>query len=148
MSAIKPPSWLVPWSLLAGLLLTLAFLGSMDWKQIPDCGQRSTAPYTLYSLPGGCATITEGYPVRYLSTTPTLEENPGGSWRTASLASNPIINKLGLVEDWFIWSIATFVILYGLVAMDRRSQLAHPRQLPNSGDSQEDSVRNGRRSSP
>jgi hypothetical protein len=148
MSAIKPLSWVVPCSLLVGLLLTLVLLGTMDWKQIPDCGQRSAAPYTPYSLPGGCSTITEGYPVRFLSTSPVLEENPGGSWRTADLASSPIIDKHALVEDWFIWSLAAFAVLCGIVLINRLSQLTHPRQLPNAGDSRPGSVGSGRRPSP
>jgi hypothetical protein len=33
----RPPMWLLPWALLAGALLTLAYLGSMDWIAIAGC---------------------------------------------------------------------------------------------------------------
>lgn len=89
MRTLKPLAWMVPWGLLAGLLLTLVFLGQMGFKDLSDCGQAATAPYRLYSLPGGCTTIEEGYPVRFLSSSPVLEQNPGAAWRTASTRSCP-----------------------------------------------------------
>jgi hypothetical protein len=121
---LKPLTWVVPWSLLVGLVVTLVFLGHMNWKPLADCGQRNTPPYRLYSLPGGCHTIEEGYPVRFLSSYPTLQGNPGGVWRTASLASNPYINKGGLIEDWLVWSVVSFTVLY---AFGVRRQ---PRTVP------------------
>jgi hypothetical protein len=134
MSAVlRPPNWVIPWSLVAGLLLTPAFLGTMNWKQISDCGQRSSPPYTLYSLPGGCYTIAESYPVRLLYTAPDLEANPGGTVRTASLGSTPIISKGALAEDWLVWSLVAFAVLYGLVVMERRWQVSSWRQA-SSGD--------------
>ena len=33
----RPPAWLLSWGLLAGVLVTLACLGSMDWVAIPGC---------------------------------------------------------------------------------------------------------------
>lgn len=125
MSRPKPFAWwLIPWGLLSGTILTLAFLGSMSWEALPDCGQAVTAPYRQYSLPGGCATINEGFPVRFLSSTPTLEQNPGTSSREAEVNSVPIIDKGGLAEDWLIWSTASCLALY-LVSARRRSVLRH-----------------------
>jgi len=40
MFRLKPLAWwVVPWGLLAGLLLTLAFLGQMDFRNLPGCRQ-------------------------------------------------------------------------------------------------------------
>jgi len=129
MLRFKPPAWwVVPWSLLAGMILTLVFLGSMNWKPLSDCGQAISPPYRQYSLPGGCATIDEGYPVRFLSGTPTLEQNPGTGSRYADVNSVPVIDKGGLAEDWLIWSIVSCLALY-IVSSRRRTDAG--RAIPS-----------------
>jgi hypothetical protein len=125
MRMLKPLAWVVPWGLLAGLLLTLVFLGQMGWKDLSGCGQKTSFPYRLYSLPGGCTTIEEGYPVRFLSSFPVLEQNPGAAWRTASLGSAPYINKRGLIEDWLVWSLISCSVLYIVGARRRRRTVPH-----------------------
>src|SRR5579862_3618562 len=105
MVRLKPLAWWVfPWGLLAGGLLTLMFLGQMSWKPLSGCGQLSSSPYRPYPLRGGCATIAEGYPVRFLSSVPGVEANPGTSARGAYVSSAPVIDKGGLAEDWLLWS--------------------------------------------
>jgi hypothetical protein len=135
MRMLKPLAWVVPWGLLAGLLLTLVSLGQMGWKPLSDCGQRNSAPYSLYSLPGGCSTIDEGAPVRFLSSDPVLEQNPGGAWRTASVGSAPLINKHGLVEDWLVWSLTSWSVLYiaALIVGTSRQSRTAPHTLPVPG---------------
>jgi hypothetical protein len=87
MLMLKPLAWwVIPWSLLAGIILTLLCLGSMTWEPLTDCGQRISPPPTLYSPPGGCFTIDEGYPVRFLSSSPLLEQNPGTSSSNAEVS--------------------------------------------------------------
>ncbi len=54
----RPPMWLLPRALLAGALLTLAYLGSMGWITIAGCGPVA---------PGACSTLAEGYPLRWLT---------------------------------------------------------------------------------
>jgi hypothetical protein len=98
----------------------------MDWKDLSDCGQTASFPSRLYSLPGGCTTIEEGYPVRFLSSFPVLEQNPGAAWRTASLGSAPHINKRGLIEDWLVWSLVSCSVLY-IVGASRQ-----PRTVPDA----------------
>jgi hypothetical protein len=111
----KPMAWwMLPWGLLAGLLLTLAFLGQMNFKALSGCGQATSAPYRTYSLPGGCSTIEEGYPVRFLSSSPVLEQNPGAAWRTANVGSAPVMDVGGLAEDWLVWSLVSSAALYVL----------------------------------
>lgn len=108
MLKLKPLAWwIIPWSLLAGIILTLLCLGSMTWEPLTDCGQGASPPYNPYSPPGGCYTINEGYPVRFLSSEPLLEQNPGTSSREAGISeagisSAPVINKAGLAEDWLV----------------------------------------------
>lgn len=113
MLRLKPLAWwVIPWGLLAGIILTLLCLGSMTWEPLADCGQTTSPPYSLYSPPGGCSTIVEGYPVRFLSSEPLLEQNPGTSFHEAGVSGVPVINKGGLVEDWFIWSVVSCLALY------------------------------------
>ena len=113
MLMLKPLAWwVIPWSLLAGIIVTLLCLGSMTWKPLTDCGQSVSPPYRLYSPPGGCTTIDEGYPVRFLSSTPLLEQDPGTSSSKGGVSGVPVINKGGLAEDWLIWSIVSCLALY------------------------------------
>jgi hypothetical protein len=113
MLRLKPLAWWVlPWGMLAGGLLTLVFLGQMSWKPLPDCGQVPWPSAQPYSLRGGCATIDEGYPVRFLYSVPGVEAKPGTSAREAYVSSAPIINKGGLAEDWLIWSAVSCLALY------------------------------------
>jgi hypothetical protein len=98
--------------MLAGGLLTLGFLGQMSWKSLSGCGQVPWPSAQPYSLHGGCATIDEGYPVRFLSSVPGVEAKPGSSARDAYVSSAPIINKGGLAEDWLIWSVVSCTALY------------------------------------
>lgn len=106
--------WALPWSLLAGMILTLLFLGSEAWQPLHDCAQRTSPPYNLYAPPGGCSTIDAGYPVRFLSSHPLLEQIPPPGSREAqvSVSSDPVIDKGGLVEDWLIWSLVSSLVLY------------------------------------
>ena len=108
--------WVIPWGMLAGIILTLLCLGAGTWEPLADCGQRVSPPYSLYSPPGGCSTIAEGYPVRFLSSEPLLEQNPGTSSREAGISDAPVINKAGLAEDWLIWSIVSCLALYAVSA--------------------------------
>jgi hypothetical protein len=62
--------------------------------------------------------------VRFLSSAPTLEQNPGTSSREADVNSVPVINKDGLAEDWLIWSTVSCLALY-IVSGRRRSVLRH-----------------------
>lgn len=125
MLRLKPLAWwVVPWGLLAGLLLTLAFLGNMDFRNLPGCRQTVYGPRLPHSL-ATCDTIDEGYPVRFLSSYPYLEQDRG---RTSNLSGVdiggvPVINKGGLAEDWLVWSLVSCLALY-IVSP------AKPRQYP------------------
>ena len=113
MLRLKPLAWWVlPWGMLAGALLTLLFLGQMNWKPLSHCGQMPWPSARPYSLRGGCSTIDEGYPVRFLSSAPGVEANPGARLRDANVSGAPIINKHGLAEDWLIWSAVSCLALY------------------------------------
>lgn len=121
MLRLKPLAWWVlPWGLLAGVLLTLAFLGQMNFRDLPGCRQTDYGPPLRHSL-AGCDTIEEGYPVRFLSSYPYLVQDTGKASNIAavSIGGVPVINKGGLVEDWLIWSAVSCLALY-IVSPRRR----------------------------
>ena len=123
---LKPLAWWVlPWGLLVGGLLTLVFLGQMSGKPLSGCGQTSSSPYRRYSLRGGCATIDEGSPVRFLSSAPGVAANPGTSSRNTDVSGASFLNKGGLAEDWLIWSLVSCVGLY-VVPPTTRTGRGHP----------------------
>jgi hypothetical protein len=83
----RPPAWLLSCGLLAGVLVTLACLGSMDWVAIPGC--RPGASDT-------CTALAEGYPLRWL----TAHQNM------------PVISKGALLRDCAQWALASTSLLY------------------------------------
>jgi hypothetical protein len=83
----RPPVWLLPWGLLAGALLTLACLGSMDFVAIAGCRPAASA---------ACGTLAEGYPLRWL----TAHQNA------------PVISKGALLKDCTQWALASTSALY------------------------------------
>lgn len=85
--ARRPPAALLPWGLLAGLVATLACLGSMDW--IPVAGCRPTAS-------GACVGLAEGYPLRWLTT----------------YQNSPVLAKGSLLKDCVQWALASTLVLY------------------------------------
>jgi hypothetical protein len=134
MLRLKPLAWWVlPWGLLAGMIVTLLFLGQMAWKPLTDCGQRTSFPYSQYSPPGGCSTIEEGYPVRFLSTAPLLEQNPGIRPGKAEVDGAPVISKAGLAEDWLVWSVISCLVLYMASARRKTGEQAQAPDLVASG---------------
>ena len=111
---LKPVAWWVlPWGLLVGGLLTLVFLGQMNGKPLSNCGETSSASPTAGTpRGGGCATIDEGSPVRFLSSAPGVGANPGTSSRDADVSGASFLTKGGLAGDWLIWSLVSCVGLY------------------------------------
>jgi hypothetical protein len=83
----RPPMWLLPWGLLAGVLVTLACLGHMDYALIPGC--RATASDT-------CGALAEGYPLHWL----TADHN------------DPVIFKGALLKDCTQWALVSMSVLY------------------------------------
>jgi hypothetical protein len=122
MLRVKWRSWVVPWGLLAGLLLTLAFLGNMNFIALQGCRQTVFGPLLSHSL-AGCFTLEEGYPVRFLSTYPSVEQDSGRSSDIASVSivGVPVINTGALFEDWLIWSAVSCSVLYAASLTRERS---------------------------
>ena len=83
----RPQAWLLPWGLLAGALLTLAYLGSVDGITIPGCRPAAS---------GACSALAEGYPLRWL----TAHQN------------EPVIYKGALAKDCAQWALASTSVLY------------------------------------
>lgn len=86
----RPPAWLLPWGLFAGVGLTLALLGSMTWAAVPACHPAAA---------DACTAVVEGYPVR---------------WLTAR-QGEPVIFKGALLRDCVQWALACTSVLYLLV---------------------------------
>lgn len=83
----RPPMWLLSWGLLAGLLLTLAYLGSMDFTAIPGCRPAAS---------GACSALAEGYPLRWLT----------------AYRNDPVIFKGALLKDCAQWALTSMSVLY------------------------------------
>lgn len=83
----RPPVWLLSWGLLAGVLLTLACLGSMDFIAIPGCKPAAS---------GACSAWAEGYPLRWLT----------------AYQNHPVIFKGALLKDCAQWALASTSVLY------------------------------------
>lgn len=92
----RPPWWLLPVGLLAGVGITLACLGSGDWVAIPGC--RPTAS-------DGCMAIAEGYPLRWLT----------------ALQNVPEISRGALLKDCAQWALASMLALYLLFLLPTSS---------------------------
>jgi len=83
----RPPMWLLPWGLLAGALLTMASLGSMDWIAIPGCRPAAS---------DACRALAEGYPLRWLT----------------AYQNEPVIFKGALLKDCAQWVLVSTSVLY------------------------------------
>lgn len=110
----KPRGWMLAWSLLAGLVITLLLLSHMDWAAIPGCGPASAS---LAHLPGRCIGLAQGYPLRFLF----------------GYQGVPEIDKLALIKDWAQWSLVSGSVLYALhVLRLGRQDRPEPAQDPHS----------------
>ena len=83
----RPPMWLLACGMLAGVLVTLAFLGSMDFVAIPGCRPAAS---------DACTALVEGYPLRWL----TADQNV------------PLIFKAALFKDCVQWALVSTSVLY------------------------------------
>lgn len=83
----RPPRWLLPWGLVAGALVTAAYLGSMDFVAISGCRPAAS---------DACNALAEGYPLRWL----TAHQNV------------PLIFKDALLKDWAQWVLVSTSVLY------------------------------------
>lgn len=102
-----PPRWLPVSALLAGLVVTLLYLGNMGFQAVPGCGP---AGATMAELPARCIALAEGYPARFLT----------------AYQGVPEISKTGLAADWAQWSLVAFTVLYLF-------WLLHHRREPQPG---------------
>ena len=83
----RPPAWLLPWGLLAGVLVTLACLGNMDWVAISGCRPAAS---------DACTALAEGYPLRWLT----------------AIQGTPVISKEALLRDSVQWALGCTSLLY------------------------------------
>ena len=83
----RPPAWLLACGLLAGVLVTLAFLGNGDFVAIPGCRPAAS---------DACSALVEGYPLRWL----TAYQNA------------PLIFKGALFKDCVQWALVSTSLLY------------------------------------
>jgi hypothetical protein len=116
-----PPKWMLPAAVAAGGLLTLVFLANMSPEPVPGCQSPSylaprTAPLAR------CETLSQGFPVHYLSAIPDLGLDNGSKISPAnmSLSANAVINKGAAVEDLALWTLAGATAMYMLWIPRRR----------------------------
>lgn len=83
----RPPGWLLPSGLLAGLLLTMALLGNETWAAVPGCHPAAS---------DACTALVRGYPLRWLTA------GQGGS----------DISRDALLRDCVQWALACMSVLY------------------------------------
>jgi hypothetical protein len=83
----RPPAWLLPWGLLAGVLVTLACLGSMDFTTIAGCRPAAS---------DACGAMAEGYPLRWLT----------------AIQGTPVISREALLRDSVQWALGCTSLLY------------------------------------
>jgi hypothetical protein len=105
---LRPPLWMVLSALLTGVIITLLYLGSMDFARIPGCGPAGAA---FAQLPDRCVTLAEGYPLRFLT----------------AYQGTPWIDKAALIGDCAQWALVSFTILYLL-------RLSKDRTKPERGE--------------
>lgn len=90
---LPPPAWILPWGLVAGIVVTLLCLGNMAWAPLSGCAAAGTP---VSSLPAHCFALQEGYPLRFL----------------IGDQGDPLIIKTSLVRDWAQWSLLCSSVLY------------------------------------
>jgi hypothetical protein len=83
----RPPAWLLAGGLLAGALVTLACLGTMDWAAIPGCKPAAS---------DACSALARGYPLRWLT----------------AYQNEPVISWGALLKDFAQWALAGTSVLY------------------------------------
>jgi hypothetical protein len=97
-----PPWWMAAVSLAVGVLITLLFLGSMDWQSVACAATQRSSPLTH------CVTLAEGYPVHFLSAIPSAN------------SAYPVINKAAAAEDVTVWIVLSFAACYLIWLPSRR----------------------------
>jgi hypothetical protein len=96
---IRPPVWLISAGLLIGLLVTLLYLGNLNFAPIPGCGAPGAS---LQQLPARCIGIARGYPLRFLTADPSVP----------LISKGTLINIGALIKDWAQWSLIGFSVFY------------------------------------
>jgi len=89
-----PPWWVAAAALAGGLIFTLLFLGSEDFQSVP------CAPATPSAPAAQCTTLAQGFPVHFLSA------SPSGSFAA------PVISKGAAAEDIALWAVLSFAACY------------------------------------
>jgi hypothetical protein len=89
----RPPLWLILAGLLAGLVVTLMYLGNMSFTPIPGYGPSGASRHLL---PERCIGLARGYPLRFL----TADQG------------TPMISSAALIKDWAQWSLVSFSAFY------------------------------------
>jgi len=112
---VRAPVTLFTFGVLAGLVVTLIYLSSMDWAAVPGCGP---AHATLAQLPARCTGLTEGYPLRWLT----------GSQRTL------VVDWDAMLKDWVQYSIITTSVLYLLWPRISMARELRRIQIPAPGE--------------
>jgi hypothetical protein len=101
-----PPRWMLPGAVATAMACMLLGLGNMGLAHPPGCG------------PAGC-TLSQGYPVHFLTANPVLSLQDGVGPFLSSL-SGAAISSGALAEDLGLWTLAAFAAMYLLWIAQRR----------------------------
>jgi hypothetical protein len=100
-----------------GFIVTLCYLGSMDFQPVPGCGPQGA---TVAQLPDRCFALAEGYPLRFLSADQNI----------------PVINKSAMARDWVQWTLVSWSVLYLTFGSYRSAPVTVRNQLPEPGEAE------------
>jgi hypothetical protein len=98
-----PRAWVYPWSVLAGLVLTLLLGAHVNFVAFPSCAPAGTA---LARAPISCIAHARGNPLPFLIT-----------GRAGSL-----ISEVALIKDWTEWALICFSVLYAIQVLASRQR--------------------------
>jgi hypothetical protein len=112
-----PPAWLLLGGAVGGFIVTLCYLGSMDFQPVPGCGPQGA---TVAQLPDRCFALAEGYPLRFLSADQNI----------------PVINKSAMARDWVQWTLVSWSVLYLTFGSYRSAPVTVRNQLPEPGEAE------------
>jgi hypothetical protein len=108
-----PPHWMLPGAGAIAVVCVLLGLGSMSPPVLgPGCGSAG-------SVAASCLTLSQGYPVHFLTANPVLSLQDGVRPFLSSL-SGAVISSGALAEDLALFTLAAFAAMYLLWLPQRR----------------------------
>jgi hypothetical protein len=122
-----PRRWILPGALATALVCMPLGLGSMDLALVPGCESVS-------SPAASCMTISQGFPVHFLSSAQGVSLD-GGFRMFLSDVAGAAYSAGALAEDLALWTLAALALIYLLWIPRRRPDPARPVTILAAPDS-------------